>query len=113
MKRRQEELEKRAQELERREAELRNNPQNGKFIKDKSTLIVNFPNRISSLKFIYSEKATKFCETFPLLLTVSTAVKNKGKISQNFVAFSEYMNLKNQSSFEWLAYLTAEFRVLD
>ena len=45
-----------------------------------------------SLKFIYSEKATKFCEIFHLLLTVCTVVKSKGKISQNFVAFSEYMN---------------------
>ena len=44
------------------------------------------------VKFIYSEKATKFCEIFPLLLTVCTAVKSKGKISQIFVAFSEYMN---------------------
>ena len=44
------------------------------------------------VKFIYSEKATKFCEIFPLLLTVCTVVKSKGKISQNFVAFSEYMN---------------------
>ena len=44
------------------------------------------------VKFIYSEKATKFCEIFPLLLTVCTVVKCKGKISQNFVAFSEYMN---------------------
>ena len=44
------------------------------------------------LKFIYSEKATKFCEIFPLPLTVCTAVKSKMKISQNFVAFSEYMN---------------------
>ena len=44
------------------------------------------------LKFIYSEKATKFCEIFPVLLTVCTVVKSKGKISQNFVAFSEYMN---------------------
>ena len=43
------------------------------------------------LKFIYSEKATKFCEIFPLLLTVCTVVKSKGKISQNFVTFSEYM----------------------
>ena len=46
------------------------------------------------LKFIYSEKATKFCEIFPLLLTVCTVVKSKGKILQNFVAFSEYMNFK-------------------
>ena len=47
-----------------------------------------------TLKFIYSEKAPKFCEIFPLLLTVCTAVKIKGKISQNFVAFSEYTNFK-------------------
>ena len=44
----------------------------------------------SSVKFIYSEKATKFCEIFILLLTVCTVVKSKVKISQNFVAFSEY-----------------------
>ena len=43
------------------------------------------------VKFIYSEKDTKFCEIFPLLLTVCTVVKSKGKISQNFVAFSEYI----------------------
>ena len=49
-------------------------------------------NLLFLLKFIYSEKATKFCEIFPLLLTVCTVVKSKGKISQNFVAFSEYMN---------------------
>ena len=49
------------------------------------------------LKFIYSEKATKFCEIFTLLLTVCThtVVKSKVKISQNFVAFSEYMNFKS------------------
>ena len=44
------------------------------------------------IKFIYSEKATKFCLIFPFLLTVCTVVKSKGKISQNFEAFSEYMN---------------------
>ena len=42
---------------------------------------------VKSLKFTYSEKATQFCEIFLLLLTVC-----KGKISQNFVAFSDYMN---------------------
>ena len=50
------------------------------------------------LNFIYSEKATKFCEIFPLLLTVRTVIKSKGKISQNFAAFSEYMNFTNQIS---------------
>ena len=54
-----------------------------------STLVSQLPSRV---KFIYSEKATKFCEIFPLLLTTVHTVKSKGKISQNFVAFSEYMN---------------------
>ena len=44
------------------------------------------------IKFIYSEKATKFCEIFPLLLTTVHTVRSKGKILQNFVAFSEYIN---------------------
>ena len=44
------------------------------------------------LKFIYSEKAKKFCEIFTLLLSYVVPVKSKLKISQNFVAFSEYMN---------------------
>ena len=41
---------------------------------------------------MYSEKATKFCKIFTLLLTGTTEDKSKVKISQNFVAFSEYMN---------------------
>jgi hypothetical protein len=45
-----------------------------------------------TVKFIYSEKAAKFCEIFTLLLSYVVPVKNKVKISQNFVAFSEYMN---------------------
>ena len=49
-------------------------------------------NLAYQVKFIYSEKATKFCEIFPLLLTAVHTVKSKGKISQNCVAFSEYMN---------------------
>ena len=47
---------------------------------------------IGLVKFIYSEKATKFCEIFPMLLTVCNVVKRQGKISQSFEAFSEYMN---------------------
>ena len=46
------------------------------------------------VKFIYSEKATKFWEIFTLILSYVVSVKNKVKISQNFVAFSEYMNFK-------------------
>ena len=74
------------------------------------------------IKFIYSEKATKFCEIFTLLLSylcnvwvakkvtkrnsvlllclvtfietqTLVPVKSKVKILQNYVAFSEYMNL--------------------
>ena len=41
------------------------------------------------LKFIYSEKATKFCEILTLLLTTVHTIKSKVKISQNFVAFSD------------------------
>ena len=44
------------------------------------------------IKLIYSEKATKFCKISTLYLTVCTVVKFKVEISQNFVAFSEYMN---------------------
>ena len=46
---------------------------------------------VLKLKFIYSEKATKYCEIFPLLLTVCTVVKS-GRFRKNFVAFSECMN---------------------
>ena len=48
------------------------------------------------LKFIYSEKATKFCEISTLLLSYVVPVKSKVEISQNFVAFSEYINFNNK-----------------
>ena len=44
------------------------------------------------LKFIYFEKATKFCEISTLNLTTIHTVKYKVEISQKFVAFSKYMN---------------------
>jgi hypothetical protein len=47
------------------------------------------------LKFIYSEKATKFCEVFILLCSYVVPVKSMVKILQYFVAFSEYMNFSN------------------
>ena len=43
---------------------------------------------------MYSEKATKFCKIFTLLLSYVVPVKSKVKISQNVVAFSECMNFK-------------------
>ena len=53
-------------------------------------MIYGLDQKISVLKFIYSEKATKFCEIFTLLLSYVVQVKSKVKISQNSVAFSEY-----------------------
>ena len=47
---------------------------------------------ILELKFIYSEKATKFCEISTLLLSNIVPVKSKVENTQNFAAFSEYMN---------------------
>ena len=64
-------------------------------------------NFTTILKFIYSEKATKFCEIFTLFLSyvVVVPVKSKEKISQNFVAFSKYMNFMSKnistSSSDW------------
>ena len=46
------------------------------------------------IKFIHSEKATKFCEIFTSILSYVVPGKSKVKISQNFVTFSEYMNFK-------------------
>ena len=48
------------------------------------------------LKFIFSEKATKFCKIFILLLFYVVPVKSKVMISQNFVTFSEYMTFTNK-----------------
>ena len=44
------------------------------------------------VKFIYSEKATMFCEISSVDLSYVVPVKSIVEISQNFVAFSEYMN---------------------
>ena len=46
------------------------------------------------LKFIYSEKATKFCEIFILLLSYVVPFNSKVEISQDSMAFSENMNFK-------------------
>ena len=59
------------------------------------------------LKFIYSEKATHFCEISIIDLSYVVTVKSTVEISQNFVAFSEYMNFKLTlfswtSSWAWL-----------
>ena len=52
--------------------------------------ITRFIYDLSSLvKFIYTEKATKFCEISIIDLTGTTLDKSTVEISQNFEAFSE------------------------
>ena len=50
------------------------------------------------LKFIYSEKVTKFCEISTLHLAYVVPVKSTVEILHNFVAFSEYMNFTLKSA---------------
>ena len=50
--------------------------------------------------FIYSEKASTFCEISTLLLSYVVPVKSKVDISQKFVAFSEYMNFTTLQMYE-------------
>ena len=57
------------------------------------------------VKFIYSEKASKCCEIFTLHLPKVHTVKSKVKISQTFVAFSEFMNFSRFKKFKKCSYL--------
>ena len=56
--------------------------------------IIIFPAISVKIKFIYSEKATKFCKISIVDLNVTTWDKSTLENLQNFVAFSEYMNFK-------------------
>ena len=47
---------------------------------------------LGEVKFIYSEKAAKVFKFSTLLLSYVVPVKSKMEISQNVVAFSEYVN---------------------
>ena len=54
--------------------------------------ILNMSGPKKVLKSIHFEKATKFCEISPLPLFYVVPIKSKVEISQNFEAFSKYMN---------------------
>ena len=57
------------------------------------------------VKFIYSEKATNFCEISTVDLSYVVTVKFMVEISKNFVAFSEYINFSRMiisPIFHWL-----------
>ena len=58
--------------------------------------ILHLIKKTDYVKFVYSEKATKFFEISTLLLTGTTWDKSKVEILQNFVAFSEYMNFNTE-----------------
>jgi hypothetical protein len=49
------------------------------------------------LKFMYPEKAIKFCKISAIDLTGTTKDKSTLEILQNFGAFSEYMNFNIKS----------------
>ena len=55
---------------------------------------------IDDFKFIYSEKATKFCEISTVDLSYVVPVKSTVEILQNFVALSGYMNFQTKESRE-------------
>ena len=61
----------------------------------------------TSVKFIHHEKATQFCKISTLDLTVCSTVKSKVEISQNLVAFSEYMNSNFKAKWENLSNFVA------
>ena len=46
------------------------------------------------VKFIYSEKATKFNKNLPIDLKLISNVKKIGIFLENFVAFSDCLNFK-------------------
>ena len=52
------------------------------------------------IKFIYSEKATKFCEISNVNSSYVVPVKSTVEISKKIVAFSEYMNFNKHPTFE-------------
>ena len=56
---------------------------------------LNLQSQFCMLKFIYSEKATKFCEISTVDFSYVVPVKSTMEILQNFVAFSEYTNFKD------------------
>ena len=51
------------------------------------------------LKFVYSKKATKFCEISTLLLSTVHTDKSKVETLQKILAFSKYMNFTKNVDF--------------
>ena len=62
-----------------------------KILKRKDCFTSLHSRNSSKSKFIYSEKATKFCESSSYFCPYVVPVKSKMEISQNVAAFSEYI----------------------
>ena len=71
-------------------------------VEDNYAIFVTFSRIDEALKFLYSEKAPKFCKISTLILSVCTVDKSKVEISQNFVAFSECTNFKEVLFFQYI-----------
>ena len=59
-------------------------------------LLQRVPLICKLVNFIHSEKTTNFCKISTVDLSYVVAVKSMVEISQNFVAFSEYMNFTSK-----------------
>ena len=68
--------------------------------KPRVVMINLIATKLSTLKLVYSEKATLFCEISTLLLSIIHTDKSKVEILQSFMAFSEYMNF-NYAQLQW------------
>ena len=55
----------------------------------------------AKIKFVYSEKVTKFCKISTSLLSTVPTDKSKVEVLQNFVTFSEYMDFKDHYLCVW------------
>ena len=61
-------------------------------------IIVNKKNTLLWIKFMYSEKATNFCEISTVDVSYVVKVKSMVEISQNFMAFSFELYQKNNNN---------------
>ena len=78
----------------------------------KTIFAFGLKNKNEKVKFIYSEKATNFCEISTVDLSYVVTVKSTVEISQSFVAFSEYMNFTYSFKDESLLVLIRQYQFL-
>ena len=77
------------------------------FLKKATKIWINVAN-FFTLKLIYSEKATNFCEISNVDLSYAVTVKSKVEISQNFVDSQNIWTLPTKYLLENLRFLAHE-----